>query len=178
MGLVFSLYLFMPVWAHLVTLRGLGCDIPRDDKAMTFSLADGMLLIGLVSLATSISSAAPINDYQPNWVLIVSFNAFVVLMWHKCNQLMQKNAIVNPISKLIMQLFTYPSSIFSLGLLISSSMFAIVGSIARFFPGHDDPSVQSLPYNLIALLVACGWVFLTRYSFIWVLNRNQNRSLE
>ena len=178
MGLAFTLYLFLPVWGHLVTLRGLGCKIPNDDSLKTFSLADGMILIGLISLATSLSTAVPINVYTPNWVLIVSINAFAVLMWHKCNKLMQRNAIVDVTSKLVMHLFTYPSSILSLGLLFSSGLFTLVGAVAIIVPNYDDPIEQVLPYNFITLLVACGWVYLTRLSFIRILKRNRTLSLK
>lgn len=172
-SIAISLCLFMPLWAYLVTLRSLQRKQADSKGCYRFNLADGMILVAMISLGTAIGSYAKINRDTENWILIVSLDLLLVLMWCKCNRFMQENAIFDSRSRIIMQLFTFPSSIVSLSFLSLSSIMVVVGSVASFVPYYDDPVIRELPNSAFCMIAGCGWVYLTRSSFSWILQRNQ-----
>ncbi|MEL7498312.1 MAG: hypothetical protein AAFN77_11935 [Planctomycetota bacterium] len=171
-----SLLLFMPVWAHLVTFSflqrkaseqfELPLEMPR------YNLADFMILTALISIATALGSYIGIDPETENWVLIVSLNLLLILMWYKCNRFMQKNAIHENKSRIAMQLFVYPSSILALSFFLISSLWVVIGVIGSLVPSYDDPVIRELPNSLFCMVFAAAWIYLTRRSFSSILGRN------
>ena len=171
-GLGVAFYLGMPLWAHFVTFRGLCRPALQNRPTTRFGLLDLMVLFALVAAAVTFGTKAAPLQGGPNWILIVSLNVFVALMWLKCIQFMQKNGIVENASRLLMQIFVYPSSIYALALFIFCSYLVIVGSIASLVPNYRDPVVRELPNHFLFLLASGAWLYLTRWSFFAILNRN------
>ena len=167
-----ALFLLTPLWAHLVTLRGIASKSPGSPSASRFNLSDGMILVALLSIATTFGARAPINRDSQNWILIGSLNFFVVLMWYKCIRFMATSGITENRSRIAMQLFTYPSAILSMSLFLICSLLVIIGSIASLVPDYNDPVVRELPNNLLFLVASCGWIYLTRASFRAIRKRS------
>ena len=171
-GLGVTFYLGMPLWAHFVTFRGLCRPTLQHSPKTRFGLLDLMVLFALVAAAATLGTKAPPYQQGPNWILVVSLSVFVALMWLKCNQFMQKNGIVKSASRVVMQIFVYPSSIYSLSLFLFCSYLVIVGSIASLVPNYRDPVVRELPNHFLFLLASGAWLYLTRRSFSAILRRN------
>ena len=74
-----ALYLFTPLWAHLVTLCRLGPKSASVNKIDRFNMSDGMILVTLIAVATTLATNAPIDRYRQNWLLLGSLNLFVIL---------------------------------------------------------------------------------------------------
>ena len=147
------------------------------EQTNRFSLADFMILMALVSLATALGASAPINRDSQNWVLISCLNLLVISMWYKCVKLMDSSGIRNNTSRIAMQVFVYPSAILSLSLLITCTLVVGVGAIASLVPNYNNPIERNLFWNFVLLIASAGWVHLTRVAFIAILNRNQPRNV-
>ena len=126
-SIALAFYLFMPLWAHLITLRSLQRKVPEQAESPRYSLADIMILMALISIGTALGSYAKIDQDAENWILIVSLNLLLILMWYKCNRLMRINAINENKSRILMQVFTYPSSVLALSFLLLSGISALTG---------------------------------------------------
>ena len=172
-----SFLFFMPLWAHAITLRFLQRKVSVQSKSRQYHLADFMILMGLMSVGTALGTYAKIDRNTENWILMVSLNLLLGLMWFKCNQLMWKNGISDNWSRIAMQVFTYPSSILSLSFFLFSGLSVLIGTFASFAPDYDDPVARELPNNLFCLVVAGSWIYLTRRSFSLILSRNPEPDL-
>ena len=167
-----AFYLFMPLWAHLITFRSLQRKVPEQVELPRYNLADIMILMALISIGTALGSYAKIDRDTENWILIVSLNLLLILMWYKCNRLMRMNAIYENKSRILMQVFTYPSSVLALSFLLLSGILVLIGAVAGLVPNYNDPVVRELPNNLFCMVVGVGWIYLTRRSFSLILGRN------
>ncbi|MEM9412483.1 MAG: hypothetical protein AAGA30_15320 [Planctomycetota bacterium] len=173
-SIAISFFLFMPLWAHIITFRSLQRNIPARSERPRYNLADIMILVGLISVGTALGSHSKIGRDTENWILIISLNLLLVLMWHKCNQLMRKNGITENKSRVAMQIFTFPSSILALSFLLASGLSVL----ASFASDYKDPESRELPNHLFCLAVAVGWIYLTRRSFSLMLDRNPTSNAE
>ena len=171
-----SLFLFMPLWAHLVTLRGLRANQPFKQNNARYTLADGMILVAMMSLATTIGINIPIDRNTENWLLIISVNLLAILMWYKCIKLMNKNGIVKNGARISMQIFVYPSSIQSLALLLYCSVAFIASLVSNLNPNYTDPFDPHLFPLLLLLIVSYLWIYLTRMAFQAILNPHKPKS--
>ena len=168
-----ALILFMPLWAPLVTLRGIALKVTRPNESTHYNLADGMILIALISIATALAANAPIDRYTQNWILIVSLNLLLVLMWYKSVTFMQRYGIKDNASRIAIQIFVYPSATFALSLFLICSLVVVLGVIASLISDYNEQIERVIYANLILLIVSCGWIYLTRKSFLAILNRNR-----
>ena len=168
-----ALYLFTPLWAHLVTLCRLGPKSASVNKIDRFNMSDGMILVTLIAVATTLATNAPIDRYRQNWLLLGSLNLFVILNWYKCGVFMRRKGIVENKSRVAMQLFTYPSAVLSPAFVLVCGLWVLVGVILVIGSHYEGPVAQNLPYSLIFLAISCLWIYLTRLSFVVILKRNQ-----
>jgi len=173
----------MPIWAPSVTLMGLLRE-PRtfgryrpSKQSNRFNLSDGMILMALISIATSLGTLGSADGFGENWILLASLNLLVVALWCQCIKFMQTNGISDNTLRIAMQVLIYPSATFSLAFVVCCSILMVVG-LTSFFQGDDERTVGQLLTILVLLLLSCGWMYLTRLSFIAVLKRSQTENTE
>ena len=169
-GIFCTLIFAMPLWASRVTLRGLVAK-SRTASSTSFTLADGMILVALISLATTLGANVPIGKSE-NWILIASANLLAILMWYRCIGFMDQNKIHDNSSRVVMQLLIYPCSIVAPACLFVCGLYSGVGGTSILHPDDNEPSGNMLPSLVVWFAVSCGWVYLTRVAFRMILDRN------
>ena len=162
----------MPVWAHVLTLRGL-LNQSATPSLGRITLSDLMILTCFIAFATAGGTLFRMPSGTENWMLLVSFNLFAVLMWFKCLRLMNQNGIVTTRSRVAMQTLVFPSSILSLSVFGNCCLNCAASLIASLIPNYNDPVERHLLSLLLLLGPSYGWLRLTRYFFKAILKSNQ-----
>ena len=137
-GLAGSLIFLVPLWGPQLVLRrkSLSKSVTRSSpltaKVPTIGVADGLILMSFMACANAIVGF--LRDEIPFAALVlqgICINLLVFLVWYQCQKLMRHYEVLNPRSRVIIQLVMYPLSLVAFGQVIVSSL-TFVSSIVAY----------------------------------------------
>ena len=157
-----AILLFMPLWAPRVSFWGLTPQATETNQNRNrFYLSDSLVLVSLISIVTASGANSRVGG-ENNWILIVSLNLLVICMWYRCNQLMDRSKITDNFSRMVMQLFVYPSSVVIVSFISVCTLSLVLSLASNLFPQTRDPTRPNFATLTVLLLVAWGWLYYTR----------------
>lgn len=165
-----SLFFLVPAWGpQLVFLRltqpprktaGLPSGIPGDAWILTVYLAvpNAVYVLLLLCLLPSGDMTLGLVALAP---MIVCTNLLIALSWFNCQRFLWKHRILQPRSRLLVQLILYPSAVAVVSEIASTSLLLLISAWEWDKPGSFEGFLVAFVISGLSWIV----LFLLRYLF-------------
>ena len=165
LGPMASLLFFVPLWGPQVTLSRIAGNTATE--ARSYTIADGMILVTMLAIATSLASLMRDELPMASFLFVVLMTTLLaLLLWYKCLKFMAQNGVKGNWQRIVMQVFVYPSSVLSIAYAVILAMMFLSGLADSF----DKPVPATYLFVLLgALLLSIGWIYLTRLTYRKIL---------
>ena len=164
-----ALLFFVPLWGPQITLWGLLTKRSRHmPEPIRYSISDAMILVAILAIASALSASQGMGHDRSVFLLCAS-NLLAALMWYKCIQFMSNNRISNSLTRVITQVFVYPSAVLSISYFAISAMMLFSGTIDTINSKAKSPPDVFLLAVVGMLLGSLCWIWLTRKVYSWIV---------